>query len=249
MKRKQTSPSLTAPRIGLALSGGAVRGLAHIGVIKALAAHGLVPTVIAGTSVGSLIGAALAAGKDWQGIARMAEAIFWPHLLNEGKLEAFCRQHLPATFRGLQTPLTIVTTAIQNKKPVLITSGDLASAISASCALPLVRRPVKRNGIVLEDGGTSCVMPAEVCRRMGAELVIAVDVWGYGWCLRTLGCNPERKVGKAVFPKHYLASLAQTDILIRPRIPFDGYIPGRYAVNRMVAVGERAALEVLNAGF
>ena len=73
--------------MGLALSGGAVRGLAHIGVIKALDEIGIKPRVVAGTSVGSIIGAALAAGKDWREIADMARTIFWPSLLRGQTLE------------------------------------------------------------------------------------------------------------------------------------------------------------------
>ena len=79
--------SLESKRVGLALSGGAVRGLAHIGVIKALDELGVKPAVVAGTSVGSIIGAALGAGMDWREIANMARSIFWPRLLHGKTLE------------------------------------------------------------------------------------------------------------------------------------------------------------------
>lgn len=227
-------------RVGLALSGGAVRGLAHIGVLKALAEMGITPVVIAGTSVGSLIGAALAAGKDWQGIAEMAASVFWPSLLERDNLENFCREHLPATFAGLQLPFTAVTTALPSRQTVKITQGCLPSAISASCALPFVRRPVEREGHVLEDGGTTCVLPTEICREMGADFVIASDVWGYAWCLRVIGCDPDHPLSGQAYPEHYRRALGQTDILIRPSIPVDAYVPGDRAVERMIEVGETA---------
>ena len=81
---------LRSHRIGLALSGGSVRGLAHIGVVKALAEAGIKPTVITGTSAGSLIGAMLAAGMGWSEIASLARKTFWPKLLHGEMLEKFC---------------------------------------------------------------------------------------------------------------------------------------------------------------
>lgn len=80
---------LSSLRIGLALSGGSVRGLAHIGVIKALTEVGLKPSVVTGTSVGSLVGAAIASGMKWYEIAEMARSVFWPSLLNGVRLESF----------------------------------------------------------------------------------------------------------------------------------------------------------------
>lgn len=81
------SVHLEGRRVGLALSGGSVRGIAHIGIVKALAEYGIKPAVVAGTSVGSIIGAGIAAGMDWQQLKEMAEAVFWPSLLNGGKLD------------------------------------------------------------------------------------------------------------------------------------------------------------------
>ena len=118
---------LRTKRIGLALSGGAVRGIAHIGVIKALTELGLYPTVIAGTSAGSLVGAGFAAGKDWQALAEMACSVFWPSLLNGRMLERFCERHLPATFEQLSMPFAVTATAFPAKRLVALTSGRLAS--------------------------------------------------------------------------------------------------------------------------
>ena len=235
--------SLKSRRVGLALSGGAVRGLAHIGVVKALDEAGIKPAVVAGTSVGSIIGAALATGMDWREMADMARSVFWPHLLHGKTLERFSTQYLPATFEHLETPFAAVATMVPSSRPLTITSGILSSAISASCAVRLLRRPVVREGLKLKDGGFSCVLPTQACRELGADFVIASDVWEWSSVLRTLGCSPSRT--SRFYPSHYRLALSHTEIHIHPEIPVSGYVPHATAVDRMIAVGERAARRAL----
>ncbi len=235
--------SLKTKQIGLALSGGGVRGLAHIGVIKALHEAGFKPAVAAGTSVGSIIGAALSAGYDWRGIAEMARSVFWPQLLHGQTLERFSRQHLPLTFEELKQPFAAVATEVHSRKALTMTTGKLSSAISASCALRVLRRPVEREGKMLKDGGFSCVLPTHACRELGAEFVIASDVWEWSSVLRSLGYSPSGT--GYLYPSQYRFALAHTDLHIHPEIPIHGYVPGTAAVDRMIAVGERAALQAL----
>ena len=239
---KKVLDSLQNKRVGLALSGGAVRGLAHIGVIKALHENEIKPAVVAGTSVGSIIGAALAAGMHWHEIADMARSIFWPRLLHGKTLERFAAQHLPASFEHLETRFAAVATVVPLNQRHTIANGPLPSAISASCALRLLRRPVVREGLRLKDGGFSCVLPTHVCRELGAEVVIGSDVWEWSSVMRSLGCSPlEQRWTTPAYPSHYRFALAHTDIHIHPEIPATGYVPGNAAVDRMIAVGERAA--------
>ena len=127
---------LRSHRIGLALSGGSVRGIAHIGVAKALADHGIRPSAITGTSVGSLVGAALAAGMSWRQIEQMAQSIFWPRLLHGRTLERFCSKYLPGTFAELEIPFIAMATELPARTVLAIAEGNLPSAISASCAMP-----------------------------------------------------------------------------------------------------------------
>lgn len=243
----RTLDSLTEKRVGLALSGGAVRGLAHIGVIKALHEAGIKPDIVAGTSVGSIIGAALAAGMDWSEIADMARSIFWPRLLHGKTLEKFSAKYLPPTFSSLETRFAAVATVVPSNRPLTITSGPLPAAISASCAMRLLRRPVTREGLQLKDGGLSCVLPAAVCRDLGAEVVISSDVWEWSSLMRSLGHSPSSRGWTTLaYPSHYRFALAQTDIHIHPEIPAAGYVPGAAAVDRMIAIGERAAHSALN---
>jgi NTE family protein len=227
---------LRANRVGLALSGGSVRGLAHIGVIKVLNELEIKPVVVAGTSVGSIMGAAVAAGREWHEIADLARSIFWPRLLHGKSLEQFAKQHLPDEFDAA------VASEVRSHKSHPITGGPLPSAISASCALWL-RRPVLREGVKLRDGGSTCVLPAQVCRELGAEFVIASDVWDWSSLMRSLGLSPHR--APRAYPSNYRIALAHTDIHIQPRIPLAGHFPIKSAVDRMIAAGELAARRAL----
>ncbi len=237
---------LRGARVGLALSGGGVRGLAHIGVVKALEEAGVRVAFVAGTSVGSLVGAALAAGMSWREVAAMARGVFWPSLLSERRLEQFCARHLPETFAHLRLPFAAVATAVPSRRTVVITEGHLASAISASCAVPAVRRPVSRDGMRLLDGGLSCVLPTLACRELGAEFVIASDVWELSSLLRSVGCHPRHELKGRAYPFNYRLAVGHADLLVHPRIPFAGYVPGRSAVERMLKAGERAAHHALS---
>lgn len=217
-----------------------MRGLAHLGVVKALSEAGIKPAVMTGTSAGSLIGALLAAGMDWSEIASLACRTFWPKLLHGDTLERFCAEHLPATFSGLTLPFAAITTELPGKRAVVITQGELASAISASCALRGIRRPVKREGMRLKDGGIACVLPSEICRKMGADFIIGSDVWELSSILRTVGIHPHHpRVGRT-YPAHYHSAVVHTDVLVHPRIPLAGYLPGPLALERMIAAGEQA---------
>src|SRR5215467_4482765 len=100
----------SAYSLGLALSGGGFRGLAHIGVLRTLERYGLQPDFIAGTSAGSLIGALSAAGKSADEIEAIALKVFWPGLLRSQGIRGFCRKYLPATFEGLSQPLHVAAT-------------------------------------------------------------------------------------------------------------------------------------------
>lgn len=236
---------LRSRRVGLALSGGSVRGLAHIGVIKALAELGIRPTVIAGTSAGSIVGAGVAAGLEWYEIASIARSVFWPGLLHGGRLERFCERHFPETFAQLPLPFAALATTLPSKQAITITDGHLASAVSASCALRVIRRPVMRAGQRLKDGGIACVLPALACRELGAEFVIASDVWELSSLLRGMGLEPTAPRGQHLYPAHFRDALLHTDLLIQPAIPAAGYVPGAAAIERMIAAGEQAARQSL----
>jgi len=120
----------------------------------------------------------------------------------------------------------------------------VSSAISASCAVRLLRRPVVREGLKLKDGGFSCVLPTLACRELGADFVIASDVWEWSSLLRSLGCSPSRVA--RFYPSHYRRALSHAEIHIHPEIPVSGYVPGAIAVDQMIAVGEHSARRALS---
>jgi NTE family protein len=231
-------------RIGLAFSGGGIRGIAHIGVLKALAEFGLTPSIVAGTSIGSIIGAGIAAGMDWQELAAMASRVFWPSLLHGRSLERFCTRCFPESFADLKIPFVATATAVPSRRTVILNAGKLAPAISASCALH-GRHPVVLAGERLKDGGFSCVLPSQVCRDLGADRVIASDVWEFSALLRGAGIGPAHRRAGTLYPTHYMRAVACTDVLIQPRIPLSSYVLAPGFVDRLIASGETAARRAL----
>lgn len=163
--------------LGVALSGGGFRGMAHIGVFRALEHYGMKPDLIAGTSAGSLVGALYASGKSTAEIEALAGKVFWPKLLGSRGLAEFCHDHLPRTFEELAIPLSVVVTALPSRDAAVFDSGEVAPAIMASCAMPWLFRRVKIGGRMYTDGGWACVLPAKICRDRGCRNVISSDVW------------------------------------------------------------------------
>lgn len=174
--------------IGLALSGGAARGIAHAGVLEVLVEAGVAVRALAGTSAGAIVGALFAAGVTPVEIARLALETRWSELLRvrvpragmlsgEG-LERFLERVIPApTFAGLRLPFTAVATDLATGLRFDLTSGPLARAVLASCSLPVLLEPVAVGGRLLVDGGVSSQLPVRAVRETsGAGPVVAVDV-------------------------------------------------------------------------
>ncbi len=178
-----------APRIGLALGGGAARGFAHVGVIQVLEEAGIQPSLVVGTSAGSLVAALYADGKkgaELQQIAEtMEEATFadWTlPIFSRGMLRgAALARYVSAQVEGrpieaMTLPLGIVATDLNSGLGVLFRRGDTATAVRASSAVPALFQPVKISGREYVDGGLVSPVPVRYAQQMGAELVIAVDI-------------------------------------------------------------------------
>ncbi len=173
------------PKIGVALGGGFARGLAHIGVLKVLEEENIPVDFIAGTSVGSVIGAAYASGisaKELEEVAalvRFKDFSRWTFsrfgLFSNDKMSVFLRKILRCkTFEELRIPLAIAATDIVTGEPAVFTSGDLIDPVRASCAYPGMFQPVKIGDRLLVDGLLGHAVPAMPLRDMGAERVISV---------------------------------------------------------------------------
>ena len=177
------------PTLGLALSGGAARGMAHVGVLRALLENNIRIDCIAGTSAGSIVGGAFASGMSLDQIAEFGRTLRWRDIgrvtmsrlgvQSNERLEQYLRARLPvAKFEELQMPFAAVATELKTGAAVVMRDeGDVPFAIRASCAIPGWYVPVTdEKGRQLVDGGLVAVVPVSVTRSLGADIVIAVDV-------------------------------------------------------------------------
>lgn len=177
------------PRIGLALGGGAARGFAHVGVIQILEEAGIRPTLVTGTSAGSLVAAIYASGKTGTQLQQIAESmeeaaiadwtlpIFSRGMLRGDALARYVNGQVNSRLiEDMVIPLGIVATDLNSGGDVLFQRGDTGTAVRASSAVPAVFQPVKISGREYVDGGLVSPVPVRAARKMGAELVIAVDI-------------------------------------------------------------------------
>ena len=243
------------PRVGLALSGGVARGLAHIGVLRVLEEQNIPVDYIAGTSAGSLVAAAFAAGMTIDEISEIGRILRWRDVgrvtlsrlgvQSNARLEEFVRARLPVKrFKELRIPLAIVATDLKTGSAVIISEGDVAFAIRASCALPGWYVPVTdEHGRQLVDGGLVANIPTAAVRSLGADIVIAVDVNSEG--AKFIG-PPHSVIGvllQSIMVVQRTASIHQlqdADLVIRPRT---GHIRwdemGR--ADELISLGDQAA--------
>jgi len=176
------------PKLGLVLGSGSARGWAHIGVLRALAEAGYVPDIVAGCSIGAFIGAAYADGDidkledwvrglEWKEVLGLLDVSFSGGLFKGEKLVAFFQRHfVDKEFSSLPMPFACVATELGTGREIWLREGSVASAVRASIALPGLFTPVVRDERLLVDGGLVNPVPVSLCRAMGADIVIAVDL-------------------------------------------------------------------------
>ncbi len=176
-------------KIGYALGGGGARGLSHIGVMKVLEEHGIYPDVIAGTSIGALVGALYASGLragdieralrlDLRRLAMLADVRLSLSGLVQGKRVASALKSFlgDLDFSDLKIPFACVATDIVHGQQIVLRSGPVISAVRASISVPGLFTPVNVRGRYLVDGGLVNMVPVSTCRDMGAEYVVGVNV-------------------------------------------------------------------------
>lgn len=184
---KIIASKLVKPKIALVLGGGAVRGFAHIGVIKVLEAQGIVPDMVVGTSAGSVVGALYAAGYSGFELQKIAfkleeESVGDWIIPNRGfikgeALQAFINKAVQnKPIEKLRKPFSAVTTDLQSGEMVLFSRGNTGQAVRASSSIPGVFQPVTINGRDYVDGGLTSPVPVRAARALGADVVIAVDI-------------------------------------------------------------------------
>ncbi|HEX6692734.1 MAG TPA: patatin-like phospholipase family protein [Burkholderiales bacterium] len=191
------------PRIGFALGSGSARGWAHIGAIRALEERGVKPDVICGSSIGALVGAAYASGQldklekwctglGWTTVVRLMDLSWSGGLIRGARLFNLFNTILDdVDIDELSVPYGAVATELGSGREVWLRHGKMLDAVRASCAMPGIFRPAVRDGVLLVDGGLVNPVPVSMCRALGADVVIAVDLsWG------KLGVYRERGKGK-----------------------------------------------------
>ncbi len=251
----EAHPSTERPRVGLALAGGFARGIAHVGVLRALKNAGVPIDVVAGTSVGALIGACYCAGVPLDEMQRIAcDTTFadfgrwtpsWLGLATNQRMEKYLARFTPATtFEELTTPFAIAATDINAGISVYYTRGLLGPPLRGSCAYPGLFVPIQFEDRTLVDGFLTAPVPVEGALLLGADIVIAVYLEaGNLEHPRTAADVISRSF--TIIQRHAdLAWRQQADVIIEPDVqPFvwDDFT----RTNDLVAVGEAAAIAAL----
>ena len=243
------------PRVGLALAGGFARGIAHVGVIRALRNAGVPIDVVAGTSVGALIGACYCAGvplNDMQRIARTTTfADFgrwtpsWLGLANNLRMERYLERFTSIkTFEELATPLAIAASDINEGVSVLYTRGLLGPPMRGSCAYPGLFVPIQFEGRTLVDGFLTSPVPVEGTLLLGADITIAVYLEAGSFSTPRTAADVISRSFSIIQRHADLAWRQQADVIIEPDVkPFvwDDFT----RTDELVAVGEAAAQAAL----
>jgi NTE family protein len=243
------------PRVGVALAGGFARGIAHIGVLRALTAAGIPIDVVAGTSVGALIGICYCSGVPFDDMQRIASATSfadfgrwtpsWLGLATNQRMETYLARFTKMkTFEELKTPLAIAASDLNAGMSVYYTRGPLGPPLRASCAYPGLFVPIQFEGRTLVDGFLTAPVPVEGALLLGAEVVLAAYLEpGNISNPRTVADVISRSFN--IIQRHGdLAWRQQTDVIIEPDVK--SYVWDDFTrTNELVAAGEAAVLAVL----
>ena len=249
-------PSPKPAKIALVLGAGASKGFAHIGVLKILESHKIPVHIIVGTSVGSVVGSLYAYGLSAYELQKLSSSIEQKDIVDltipdngfiKGeKLEEFVNKTVKNTpMEKMKIPFYAVATEIQGGREVVFGIGNTGQAVRASCSIPGVFRPVKIGDKVYVDGGVVSPVAVEAAKRMGADVVIAVDI--SAGAERTPPDNTIETLLQSIdimYSKLAAIQLLQANIVIRPKV---GQIGAADFSKRNEAIieGEKAATEVM----
>ncbi len=248
-------------KIALALGAGGSKGLSHIGVIKTLEKHGIVPDIIVGSSIGALIGGLYATGKTITEIEEIAVNTNWQQLiplffdpdlkrgiLKGNKLRAYIQRLIgEGSFASTRIQFGAVATDMTDAKAVCLTSGDFAAALRASISVPIILHPEIIDNKIYVDGGLSVPVPAEFARDMGADIVIGVNLFEdyQGLIIDTKYSMNAVSLKSTDVLIHYLAreNVKHADVVISPHVGaatlFNKFFT-RAGTQEIIAEGENA---------
>lgn len=252
------------PRVGLALSGGVAKVVAHVGILRAFEEAGIPIDAVSATSGGTIIGAFYCAGTTIPEMERLADELSWKKLtrvtiprlglLSNEKLERFVIERLPAkTFEDLKKPLAVVTADLTTGRKAVFTTGPLPAPIRASCSIPQLFPPVTIDGHLVADGGLVEYLPIQTLEEFDCDVRIGVNLGGVrNWHMR----DPKNffevalRVIGFVSQRNARVSESFADYVVRPNLaefgPYDldraadlirvGYEAGRQAVPAVLAI-------------
>jgi NTE family protein len=238
------------PVVGLALGGGAARGFAHIGVIRALTKRGIIPDVVVGTSIGAVIGACSITGhldrfEEWARALKPRNIFGYldislggSGLITGGRLGAELDATIgDARIDDLPIKFAAIATEVKTGHEIWLTRGRLVDAVRASYALPGIFAPVNVGGRWLVDGALVNPVPVSAARALGAEIVIAINVsteaFGHGTTIASHGSHPPGPPDEEVAPpKRRLRGLFSAETTIRRQFFGD---PGRPGLSTVMA--------------
>jgi len=258
------------PKVGLALGGGGARGLAHIGVLRIFEREQIPIDILTGTSMGGVLAALFASGMDSHQLEKEAEKMVDPTflvrlidlelpgrgLLKGGNIGHYLEKQFSPdlTFEELPIKLALTAVDIRHAEEVMLSSGRLVPAVRATMALPGMVEPVELNGRSLVDGGILNNVPADVARKMGAELVIAVDVSPDIHDRELWESMKMPEIGKHIWRTMYITVSAMTktklekarpEFLLQPQLPASVTTLTGFNHTKEIIAGGIAATEVI----
>lgn len=219
---------VTPPKVALVLGGGAVRGFAHVGVIKVLEAQGIVPDMVVGTSAGSVVGALYAAGYSGFELQKIAfkldeDTVGDWSLPDRGFIKGEALQNYinkivqNKPIEKLRKPFAAIATDLQSGEMVIFRRGNLGQAVRASSSVPGVFQPVSINAREYVDGGLTSPVPVRAARDLGADMVIAVDISAKPRYAKVEGLTDVILQTFSIMGQSISAhELAHADVVIRP---------------------------------
>ncbi len=246
-------------KVGLVLGGGVARGIAHIGVLKVLQEYKVPVELVVGTSAGSLVGAAFAAGMDVSLIEQVALRIRWgdffrltlfrPGFVSAAAIEDFVVKYVgDISFSDLKIPLAVVATDLSTGNRVVINEGKVAKAVAASSAFPGVFAPEEVRGRFLVDGGVAGNVPVAVARDMGKDYVIASDVIPKR-TVRSIPSDPLQTLSRAldlVLKKLSVEEARGADVLLELEMEEDIWHLDLHKAKKLITAGEVVAHRLIN---
>jgi len=254
--------------IGLALGSGVYRGFAHIGVLKVLEKHNIPVDYLSGSSIGAWVAAYYALTKDIKrfehetlsrpldSLPMFFELSLTGGFINGSKLTTYLEKSLyHRNFSAAKIPLRIVATDLTSGQPFIFKTGNLALATRASMSVPLIFKPVPHQGKLLVDGGLSSPVPCDLVRKMGADIVIGVNLYHKNEFVERKFTMPNIMLRSTRIAMYNLAQIdvRAADIIISPDtspiIKVQGL--GKYftkeVADRLIKIGEQAAEKAIPA--